>query len=42
MFTEQGYISYHGTVSLEELMADDPAEQYQREQEAGMGMGGLT
>lgn len=42
VFTEQGYISYHGTVSLEELMADDPAEQYQREQEAGMGMGGLT
>lgn len=42
VFTEQGYISYHGTVSLEELMADDPAEQYQREQEAGMGMGGLA
>ena len=42
VFTEQGYISYHGTISLEELMSDDPAEQYQREQEAGMGMGGLT
>lgn len=42
VFTEQGYISYHGTVSLEELMADDPAEQYQREQETGMGMGGLA
>lgn len=42
VFTEHGYISYHGTVSLEELMADDPAEQYQREQDIGMGMGGLT
>ena len=41
MFTDRGYIAYTGSVSLEELMAD-PAEQYQREQEAGMGMGGLT
>lgn len=41
MFTDRGYIAYTGSVSLEELMAD-PAEQYQREQEAGMEMGGLT
>ena len=44
MFTEQGYISYQGTLPLEELMREDPAEQYQREQEVdmGMGMGGIT
>ena len=42
MFTEQGYISYQGTLTLEELMREDPAEQYQREQEESMGMGGLT
>ena len=42
VFTDRGYIAYQGTLSLEELMADDPAEQYQREQEAGMEMGGLT
>lgn len=41
-FTEQGYISYHGTLSLEELMREDPTEQYQREQEADIGMGGLS
>ena len=41
MFTDRGYIAYTGSVSLEELMAD-PTEQYQREQEAGMEMGGLT
>ena len=34
MFTEAGYISYHGTLSLEELMMEDPAEQ-------GFQMGGL-
>lgn len=37
IFTEQGYISYHGTLSLDELMMEDPAEQYQREQEPQMG-----
>ena len=36
-FTELGYIGYTGTLSLEELMMEDPAEQYQREQEQGMG-----
>lgn len=34
MFTEAGYISYHGALSLEELMMEDPAEQ-------GFQMGGL-
>lgn len=34
MFTEAGYISYHGTLSLEELMMEDPTEQ-------GFQMGGL-
>lgn len=37
VFTEQGYIAYHGTLTLEELMAGDPAEQYQKE-EKGMQM----
>ncbi len=31
-FNECGYVAYHGTLSLEELMQEDPAEQYQREQ----------
>ena len=39
-FNECGYVSYHGTLALEELMREDPAEQYQREQ--GLQMGGLT
>ena len=32
---ELGYVAYHGSLTLEELMREDPAEQYQRE------MGGL-
>ena len=35
-FVDRGYISYRGTLSLEELMRDDPAESYQQEQEAKM------
>ena len=42
MFTEQGYISYQGALSLEDLMRAEPTEQSQREQEVYMGMGGLT
>lgn len=42
MFTEQGYISYQGTLPLKELMQEEPAEQYQREQDESMGMGGLS
>ena len=36
-FTERGYIAYRGTLPLKELMASDPAEQHQREQEFQMG-----
>ncbi|NBI11012.1 hypothetical protein D1641_13475 [Colidextribacter sp. OB.20] len=36
-FNECGYVAYHGTMSLEELMMEDPAEQYQREQGPQMG-----
>ena len=38
-FNEYGYVAYHGTMSLEELMTEDPTEKYQREQ--GHQMGGL-
>ena len=33
---ELGYVAYHGSLTLEELMREDPAEQYQHE------MGGLV
>ena len=33
---ELGYVAYHGSLTLEELMREDPAEQYQHE------MGGLA
>jgi len=39
-FNQCGYVAYHGTLTLEELMRADPAEQYQREQE--LQMGGLS
>ena len=39
MFTNRGYIAYQGTVSLEELMADDPAEAHGAEY--GLQMGGM-
>ena len=39
MFTESGYVSYHGTMSLEELMMEDPAETFREEQ--GLQMGGM-
>jgi hypothetical protein len=26
-FTDRGYVSYHGTLSLDELMMEEPAEQ---------------
>ena len=39
-FNEYGYVAYHGTLTLGELMRDDPAEQVQREQ--GPQMGGLA
>jgi len=34
--TELGYVAYHGSLTLDELMQDDPSEQYQQE------MGGLA
>ena len=39
MFTDRGYVSYHGTMSLEELMIEDPAETVREEQ--GLQMGGM-
>ena len=36
MFTDHGYISYHGALSLDELMMENPAEQYQKEQDFQM------
>lgn len=39
MFTDRGYISYHGTLSMDELMMKDPARQFQAEQ--GFQMGGM-
>ena len=40
MLTGKGYISYQGTLSLEELMMEDPAETYRQEQ--GFQMGGMA
>ena len=37
VFTDRGYIAYVGTVDLEELMAEGPVDQCQREQEVQMG-----
>ena len=37
VFTDRGYIVYVGTVDLEELMAEGPVDQCQREQEVQMG-----
>ena len=36
VFVDRGYVSYHGTLALDELMRDDPAENYQQEQKAKM------
>ena len=33
--TRLGYVAYHGNLTLEELMRDDPVEQHQQEQEMG-------
>ena len=35
-FVDRGYVSYHGTLTLDKLMQDDPAERYHQEQEANM------
>ena len=36
VFVDRGYVSYHGTLTLDELMRDDPAENYQQEQDVRM------
>lgn len=36
VFTDRGYVTYHGAMTLDELMQDDPAETYRQE------MGGLS
>lgn len=37
-FNKYGYIAYHGAMSLDELMMEDPAESYQQEQGLQMGV----
>ena len=39
MFTDRGYVSYHGTMSLEGLMMEDPTESFREGQ--GLQMGGM-
>ena len=36
VFMDRGYVSYHGTLTLDELMRDDPAARYQQELDAKM------
>lgn len=36
VFTDHGYVAYHGAMTLDELMQDDPAETYRQE------MGGMA
>jgi len=40
IFTDRGYIAYHGAMSLEELMMEESGIAYQAEQ--GLQMGGLS
>ena len=42
MFTDRGHISYHGSLSLEELLMGDLAEQFRQEQDGIKGMGGFA
>ena len=37
VFVDRGYISYNGTLTLDELMLDDSAESYRQEQDMQMG-----
>ena len=39
MFTDRGYISYHGTLSMDELMMEDTDRQFQAE--PGFQIGGM-
>ena len=36
VFVDRGYVSYHGALTLEELMRSDPEESYQQEQDVRM------
>ena len=36
VFVDRGYVSYHGTLTLDELMQEDLAENYQQEQDVRM------
>ena len=36
VFVDRGYVSYHGTLTLDELMRSDPAESHQQEQDVRM------
>ena len=36
VFVDRGYVSYHGALTLEELMQDDPEESYQQDQKLQM------
>ena len=36
VFVDRGYVSYHGALTLDELMRDDPEESYQQEQNVRM------
>lgn len=36
VFVDRGYVSYRGTLTLDELMRDDPAESQQQEQDVRM------
>ena len=36
VFVDRGYVSYHGTLTLDELMRSDPEESYQQEQDVRM------
>ena len=37
VFVDRGYVSCHGTLTLDELMQDAPAESRQQEQDMQMG-----
>ena len=41
-FTIRGYVTYHGALTLDELVQMDSAEQHQGEQDESIGMKGLS
>ena len=42
VFTIRGYVTYHGTLTLDELVQMNSAEQHQGEQDESIGMKGLS